>query len=164
MRMNFTGVQTATEYYSGNGSSVLLLRRKPIVDLTSISYTNVVANQYYISPLAIQIINEEGILKAKANFNEANYVPIFARGERNLRIIYTYGGTDYPNDIAHAIKVAMADRALGIIGSRTGGGSLGVQAYNRNFGEMGKYTDIRRMMAREIHAIMRMHTTGIITN
>ena len=162
LRMTYQGVQTATEYVSGNGGSVLVLRRRPIVDLISISYTNVVSNQYYISPMAIQIINEEGILKARANFNEANYTPIFARGERNLRIMYTYGGTDYPVDVFRLIVLGMTDRALIQIANRTGGGpSLGVQGFSRNYGPMGKFGEFRKEIAREIQAILRMRMTGI---
>lgn len=161
LRMSFQGVQTATEYYSGNGGSVMMLRRRPIIDLISISYTNVVSNQYYISPLAIQIINEEGILKARANFNEANYTPIFARGERNLRIIYTYGGTDYPVDVFRMITLGMADRALVQIANRTGGGTgLSVQGFSRNW-PLGKFGDMRKEMARELVALMKTRMTGI---
>jgi hypothetical protein len=161
LKMDFTAVQTATEYYSGDGGSILVLRRRPIVDLIAVSYTNVVANQYYISPLSIQIINDEGVLKAKANFNEANYTPVFARGERNLRVQYTYGGADYPPDVFHIITCGMAEKALAQIGARTGGGSLSVQAFSRNYGALGKYHDIRQDLARQILTLMRLRVTGV---
>ena len=161
LKMSYQGIQQATEYYSGDGGSILVLRRRPIVDLLQVSYTNVVANQYFISPLSIQIINEEGILKAKANFNEANYTPVFARGERNLRVTYTYGGTDYPVDVARMIVLACADRVLAHIGSRTGGGALSVQSYSRQYGSRGKYTDIRNDIARELMSILKPRLTGV---
>jgi hypothetical protein len=161
IKMTYQGVQDVTEYYSGDGSSILILKHRPIVAVVAISYTNVVANQYFISPLSIQTINDEGILKAKANFNEANYTPVFARGERNLRVEYTFGGTDYPDDIAHIITCGMAEKALVQIGARTGGGSLSVQAFSRNYGPLGKYNDIRVDLNRQIVATIRRYLTGV---
>ena len=41
-KLSLSGVGgPVTEYYSGTGSSILVLRRRPIVALLSISYTNV---------------------------------------------------------------------------------------------------------------------------
>lgn len=160
-RQNFNGVQTDTEYYSGNGTSILVLRRRPIVDLVSISYTNIPSNQFYISPLAIQIINAEGILKARANFNEANYVPIFAKGDKNLRVSYTYGFTDYPSDVFEAVASLAAERVLGHVGSMTGGGSVTMQQYGRNFGNKGKYSDIRNDLVAQAMSLLRPYMTGV---
>jgi len=160
-KLSFTEVKTVTEYYSGTGNSILVLRHRPIVELIAINYTNVPSNQFYISPLAIQQIPDEGILKARANFNEANYVPIFARGVKNLRVTYSYGMTDYPADIKHAIKCFVAEKMLGHIANRTGGGTISIQAFSRNYGSRGKFSDIRNELARDGHAIMRKYMTGV---
>ena len=160
-KLSFTGIQEVTEYYDGTGSSILVLRHRPIVALLSISYTNVPSDQFYISPLAIQTIEDEGILKAKANFNEANYVPIFARGQRNLRITYSFGYADPPPEVAEAIKYLVAEKILGHIASRTGGGNLNVQAFGRQYGSRGKFTEIRNELARDAIAILREYITGV---
>jgi hypothetical protein len=97
-RVGFSGVQTYTEYYDGTGDSILVLRKRPIVALIAISYTNVDSNLYYLTQSAIQVIAEEGILKAKANFNESTYIPIFYRGTKNIRVQYQAGYTDFPSD------------------------------------------------------------------
>jgi len=161
-KLSLSGVGgPVTEYYSGTGSSILVLRRRPIVALLSISYTNVPSDQFFISPLAIQVIADEGILKAKANFNEANYTPIFARGERNLRIQYTYGFDEVPADVFHAVKCLTAEKVLGHIASRTGGGGLSVQSFSRQYGSRGKFTDIRNELARDGIAALRDYLTGV---
>jgi len=160
-KLTFDEISTITEYYSGTGNSILVLRHRPIVALLSISYTNVPSDQFFISPLAIQVIADEGILKAKANFNESNYTPIFARGERNLRIQYTYGFTTIPTELAHAVKCLTAEKVLGHIASRTGGGGLSVQSFSRQYGSRGKFTDIRNELARDGIAALREYLTGV---
>ena len=160
-KLSFSEISTITEYYSGNGTSLLILRRRPLVELMSISYTNVPSDQFFISPLAIQTIADEGILKAKANFNEANYVPIFARGERNIRVEYTYGFADMPVDISHAVACLTAEKVLGHVASRTGGGNLGVQAFSRQYGNRGKFSNARDELARDGLLLLRKYMTGV---
>ncbi len=160
-KLTFDGISTVTEYYSGTGNSILILRRRPIVALLEISYTNIPSDQFFISPLAIQVIADEGILKARANFNEANYTPIFARGERNLRIKYTYGSDEVPTDVFHAVKCLTAAKVLGHIASRTGGGNLSVQAFSRQYGSRGKFSNIRDELARDGLALLREYFTGV---
>lgn len=155
-------VETRTEYYDGNGESILVLRARPIVDLISIQYTNVPTNQFFISPTALEIIADEGILKAKANFNEANYIPIFARGERNLRIIYTVGFATIPADVAEAVTMLVAERVLGHIANRTGGGNLSIQSFSRQWGNRGKFSEARNDLARGAIALLRKYMTGVL--
>lgn len=159
-RQKFDGLQTITEYYDGTGSSIMILRRRPIVQLISISYTNVDSNLYYLTPSAMQVIAEEGILKAKANFNESSYIPIFFRGDRNIRITYQYGYAECPGDIAEAIMCLTADVVLEHVASKTGGGNPGLPGINRDYGEAGKYTEHRRQITRQALALMRKYMVG----
>lgn len=161
-KLPFGRTETRVEYYDGTGSDILILRARPIVDLIAINYTNVPSNAFYISPLAIQVVNEEGILKARANFNEANYVPIFARGNRNLRITYSVGYVNVPADVARAVKCLVAEQALGLVSSRTGGGSLSVSGWSRNHGSRGKFTDARNDLARQALSLLRKYMTGVM--
>jgi len=159
-RQSFQGVQTVTEYYDGTGSPLMILRRKPIVQLISISYTNVDSNLYYLTPSAMQVIADEGILKAKANFNESSYIPIFFRGDRNIRIMYSYGYNTCPGDIGEAIAMLTADVCLEHIASKTGGGNLTVQAFTRDFGEAGRYSTHRKNLTKQAWALMKPYMTG----
>ena len=65
-----------------------------------------------MTPSAIQVIPDEGILKAKANFNESTYIPIFYRGTKNIRVQYQAGYSDYPSDIFEAVCRLTAEQAL----------------------------------------------------
>ena len=159
-RQTFDGLSTVTEYYDGTGSSLMILRRRPIVQLLQISYTNVDTNLYYLTPTAIQVIAEEGILKAKANFNESSYIPIFYRGDRNLRITYQYGYATCPGDIAEAIKCLTAEVVLGHIANKTGGGNQGLPGISRDYGDAGKYTHIRRDLTLTANSLIRKYMTG----
>jgi len=160
-RQTMGRIEERTEYYDGNGSSLLILRTRPIVDLLTVSYTNVVADQYYLSPTSIEVLYEEGILKAKANFQEANYTPIFVRGVRNIRVKYTVGYLTIPGDITRAIKALVAEQALGQIASRTGGGNVSASSFSRQYGERGKFTQARNDLARAALALLRKYMTGV---
>lgn len=160
LRTSLSGVKSATEYYDGTGHSLLVLRRRPIVELVAISYTNVDSNLYYLTPSAIQVIADEGVLKAKANFNESTYIPIFYRGEKNVRVQYRYGNADWPADLKEAGAMLLAEQALTFIGNRTGGGDLSAQGYSRSFGKSGKWTHVRRQLARDAYSILRKYMTG----
>lgn len=160
LNTSFSSTQQIEEYYSGNGTSVLMLNRKPIVSLDALSYTNVMSNQYVINILAIQVIAEEGILKVRTNFNESTWIPIFAKGMLNLRIKYTYGYASMPNIIAEAVKYLTCEQILGLIEGRTGGGSLGVESFSRDYGNRGKYTHIRNMLSRDAMAIIRNYISS----
>lgn len=159
-RQNFDGIQTVTEYYDGTGSPIMVLRRRPIVQLIAISYTNVDANLYYLTPSAMQVITDEGILKAKANFNESSYIPIFFKGDRNIRITYQYGFATCPADVSEAIARLMASEVLGHIAGKLGGGNISTQGFSPNYGENGKYTQPRKDLVKTANALLRAYMTG----
>jgi hypothetical protein len=159
-KQNFQGIQTVTEFYDGTGEAVLMLRRRPVVSLLSISYTNVNSNLYYLTPSAILLMQAEGILKAKSNFNDSSYIPIFYRGTRNIQVIYQYGYATIPADVNQAICALVAEQALASAASKTGGGDLSGEGYSRSFGKSGKYTHERRRLTREAMADLRGYMTG----
>jgi len=159
-RTKFDGTVQVTEYYDGTGSSILALRRRPINKVISLSYTNVDSNLYYLSPNAMQIIADEGILKAKANFNESTYTPIFWKGQRNLRVTYEVGWATCPAAAAQAMKYLLAELALGHVADMTGGGSLSTNGYSRDYGKRGRYTNARNSLARRAHALLHQYMSG----
>jgi hypothetical protein len=161
-RQRFDAVETVTEYYDGTGASILVLRRRPVIEIVNLSYTNVDSNLYYLTPTAMQLLGAEGIIKAKANFNESTYTPIFWKGQRNLRVTYKVGYANCPNDVAQAIKYFAAEALLGHVADQTGGGSLSVQNYSRDYGTRGRYSNIRNSLARRGLALLRKYMTGAI--
>jgi len=160
-RQTFSGISSITEYYSGAGQNYLILNRRPIVAVQSIQY--VLGGNYFtvVNMGNIETISALGILKAKSNYEEAYYMPIFARGNFNLKITYTYGYLTFPDDIKEACIMLSAEQVLGFIGSRTGGGDISGQAYSRNFGDRGKYTEIRNDLARQAYGILRKYMTRV---
>ena len=164
IRQSLMSESTATEFYSGNGGSILILNRRPIIELTSLSYTNYAEiNQFVINVQSIQVIAEEGILKARYDFREDNWRPVFARGQNNIRVQYTYGYETVPDDIQEAILYLCVEQALGFVADRTGGGSsLSTQGYNRSYGPRGKYSNVRNDLYRQANALLRQYMTSVV--
>lgn len=151
------------EHYSGNGSSTLILNRRPIISVTNISYTNIPAETTSGNLLlSIDVLKEEGILKSKANFNEGSYDSLFYKGINNIKVKYTYGYATTPIDICELITVMTAKKMLVAIGARTGGGNLSMQSYGKSYGNRGKYTEILDMMDQDAFVILRKYSTGIV--
>lgn len=163
---NVREVKEVTEYYSGNGSSLLMLNRRPIVELKNITYTTL-PTEYETGNLlsSVEAIKEEGILKARFLFNEGGYNNIFRRGLNNIKVTYTYGFSDLATqapDIKEAILAMTAKAILIHIGSRTGGGSLSGSNWSRQFGDRGKFTDIINELDLAAYSVLRKYVTGVV--
>jgi hypothetical protein len=161
-RQKFSGIATAVEYHSGTGKNILMLDKKPIVSLTVIEYVLGGDNISIMNNAMIEVIADEGILKSKTNYDEAFLLPVFAKGEYNIKVTYTYGYADYPGPVKDAVIMLTANMALGHVGSRTGGGNVSGQAYNRTFGNRGKWTEERNDLARQAYALLKPYSTGIV--
>lgn len=161
-RQQFSGIATVTEYYSGANKNVLILNRKPIVEVTNIEY--VLGGNYFtaLNLGNIEVVHQQGILKAKSNYEEAYYMPLFSKGEYNLKVTYTYGYADYPADIKEAVIYLCSEQILGFIGARTGGGELSGQTFSRSYGDRGKWQDIRNDLSRQAHSIMGKYMTSVV--
>lgn len=158
-RQNFDGIVQVTEPYNGNGTNLIVLNRRPIVSLVSIRYVN---STGYVSTNYIEVLQNQGMLRAKGNVNLDNTVPYFPRGNKNILVTYTYGYADYPADIKEAIIYLVSEKILSQIANRTGGGSIGAQGFNRNFGERGKYDNARTEFSRDALSIIKRYCTGVI--
>ena len=161
-RQSFGSIKSVVQFYSGNGKNYLLLNKKPIVALTEIRYVLGGSNFTILNLQNIQVVASEGILKAKRNYEEAYYLPVFARGDYNIQITYTYGYADCPEDVKEAVMYLCAEQILGFIGARTGGGSLTMQSYGRNYGSRGKYQDIRNDLSRQAYALLSPYMTSVV--
>lgn len=158
-RMTFEGEGTITEYYNGNGKSVLILNRRPVNEVTNIETVGAIVVGNLVN--ATELIGNEGMIKARTNYNEAIYGPIFPKGDKNIKVTYTFGYVDYPNDIKRAISLLVDAKALALIGARTGGGSLTVQAHSRNYGPGGKYSDIRAEFIASGYGLLKKYMTAV---
>lgn len=161
-RCNFNGVRTVTEYYSGNGSDILVLNRRNINEVTAIAYVS--GNQSFtVSAASIELIATEGILKARTNAGESMTLSrTFPRGTDNIKITYTYGYDTCPDDIYDAILYLAAEQALGQLANRTGGGDISTQGWSRSWGGRSKYTHERNDLRRQAIEIIRGYMTGVV--
>lgn len=161
-RQSFEGTSQVTEYYSGNGDSILILNCRPIVSVDEIflvTYNDVDTRLGISNVVAIK---DEGILKSVGVFENYPYVSIFPKGINNIKITYTYGFASTPNDIKEAMKMLTAYHILVHVGARTGGGSVSVQGHSRSYGSLGKYTDIIKLLYRSAYSILGDYATGIV--
>lgn len=161
------GVQTITEIHSGNGTSVLYLdRRDSSIQLVNIEYiASNINSQIDISSVIVE--GGEGYLKSRMSIESDPMVSsMFPKGNKNIRITYTIGreSASIPDDIVEAITYLASEQILGFIGARTGGGSLGMAQFNRNYGSRGKWSDIRNDLARQAKAILNTYNSGVVGN
>lgn len=163
-RQSFSEIKEITEYYSGNGENILMLNRRPVVEVTNIQYVTATNVESTVSIANVELIGAQGILKSRVNL-EYTYQqrrPLFSKGNRNIKITYTYGYTNAPSDVIEAIKMLTAEKCLAIIANRTGGGDLTVQSFGRSYGGHSKYTNIRKEMIREAMALLRKYMTSVV--
>lgn len=158
--LTFNTETEVTEYYSGTGKSTLILNRRPVNSITRIIEIGTISEADLSGN--VELISAEGIIKVITNYGEGVYEPIFRRGTKNIKVTYKYGFADYPSRVAAAIINLVAAKALNLIGARTGGGSLGVQAFNRNYGSHGKWTDIRKELVSTGYSLLRKYMTSVV--
>lgn len=77
-----------------------------------------------------------------------------------VKVRYKYGG-EFP-DVKRACVLLTASFVLGFIGSATGGGSLNVQGYGRNYGARGKYHDVRQELDRNAYQLLQKYVVGMV--
>ncbi len=156
----FDGESEVTEYYNGTGQSTLMLNKRPVNSITSIIMVGSLTETDLTG--ATELIGAEGILKVKDNYSEGIWEPIFRRGIKNVKVTFKYGTDDYPVNVASAIKNLVAAKMLNHVGARTGGGALTVQAFSRNYGPHGKWTDYRKELVRTGYALLKPWMTGVV--
>ena len=161
IRTSISTQQTAVEYYNGNGTTTLILNRRNIVSLTKIELVGVQDIIGTISLASIEIIPDQGILKAKTTLSEGAFFALFPKGKRNIKVTYVHGGT-LDDDVAEAIGLLTAVSVLDHVGNRTGGGALGVQAFSRNYGAGSKYTNAIKSMRNEAITILNRYSSGVV--
>lgn len=155
------GTGRTTEYRSGTGSSIVILSRRPVLEVHSINLVTNPSNWVYVSPTSVEVVGEEGILKLRTVLEAwTSYVPAFPRGKYNIKVDYTYGFAAAPDELCRAANNLVASLALGHVGARTGGGSVNVPGIGRSYGPRGKYGDVRTELERWAYAAMRGYMSG----
>ncbi len=163
INQKLTAVEQVSEYYSGNGTSILILNARPIIALVEIVLVHGTDLYWKINPTSIEVITDQGMLKSKY-YKEDTVMsaPIFPKGEKNVKVTYTRGFASLPADLKEAVTMLCAEKALGIIGNATGGGTLNVEGFSRNYGRRGKWTDARDELLFSSYSILRKYTSGVI--
>lgn len=162
-RQSFYTTTQEEEIYSGNGTTTLVLNRRPVISVEQIRY--LVRETYYgaVDVTLIEVIGNEGIIRSLETTSiETTAVPIFPKGKYNIAVTYTYGYANLPEMLQTAIKFFVCESILGQIADRTGGGNISTQGWNRNWGERGKYTNIRNDLARKGLVAMQEYMTGVV--
>lgn len=161
IRGPLSSTEQVTEWYSGNGTSILFLNRRNIVSLDQVALVRGSDFLSYIALDAIDVEAAKGVLKARTRVAEGYYFSIFPKGEDNLKITYTVGNL-LDDSLTQAVLLLACEATLAFLADRTGGGSINTQGWSRDFGPMGKYTHIRRRLARQAHNILREYGTGVV--
>lgn len=162
----FTGdlsaAETITDYISGNGTDVLMLRHRNVNSLTSIEIVGATDIIGSISLNSVILISGQGIIKAESRISEGLTFPLFPRGNKNIKVVYTIGGT-VTNKLKQAMKKLTCLLMLDNIEGRTGGGALTVQNFSRQYGDHGKYTNIRKRLYRAAKVTLNSYKTGVVS-
>jgi hypothetical protein len=150
-------------YVNGTGKSVLTLPDKGILEIVAIEYVNS-ENIYTPSLGNFILIADEGILKARFNYTESYSYPVFPKGTRNIKITYKvgYASGSIPLDLNELIGYLTVIEVLKWIEGRSGGGNVSSQAYSRQYGDIGKYTNIRRQIAQNCNVIIKRYRSSVI--
>lgn len=157
-----TAVTPVVEILSGTGKDILMLSSRPVISVTKIEYVMGGDDEFPLNISNLQLLSEEGIIKAKSNMLNYPRTFVFMKGEKNIKVTYTVGWTSLPANLKLAIKMLCAEQILGFVGARTGGGSISTQGHSRNYGNRGKYQDIRNDLKRQAGCIIGKYTTGIV--
>ena len=163
VNFNFTSEEELTRYFSGTGESTLMLDSRNITSIESMTFVNSDSVNGDISLSTIEFISSLGILKAKGNISQGQYFTMFPKGQDNIKVTFKSGGS-IPGDLGLALKKWVCCNMLTLIESRTGGGDISTQGWSRNFGPMGKYTNIRLNWNRQIQATIKRYSSSVVGN
>jgi len=153
---------TNTEYVSGTGGPLIFLSARNITELVSLEYITGSGDvESNISVSSVELLDTEGIIKSVSNITEGGYSTLFMKGTKNIKVVYKVGGS-ITADLEEAITYLSAEQILGYVGARTGGGSINVQGFSRNFGERGRYQDLRNDLKRQAMALLKVYASAVV--
>lgn len=163
IRVPIQATSSFVELYDGLGTSTIILRRRPVISITSIFIigTTNVNNSFNLTN--VELDSNMGVIKMKNSEDSYLTSNVFTKGVKNIKVTYVAGFSAIPNDIKQAIIMLTAELCLGNIANRTGGGnSLSTQGFTRQFGDRGKYSAMRNDLSRQAMDILRRYMTGVV--
>jgi len=152
---------TITEYLSGKEREILMLSHKGVTELVSLEYVRGGDYDSSIGLGGVILIGDQGIIKSVSNISEGRSSTIFRKGTRNIKAVYKVGDVAVSADIEEALLYLLCEQLLGFLGARTGGGSLSVQGFTRNYGSRGKYQDIRNDLKRQAMGLLKKYISSV---
>lgn len=168
VNVSLSGVQEYTEWHDGSGTSELMLDRKNINSLVSIYVITQPNWQFTISASGIDIINGQGILRAKAatDMEFQARTPLFPKGENNIKVTYTAGFNEMPADLQIALQLMAQADVLGDAAAQAGDpASINVVAWSRSWSNpRGQYGNIRNQWYSQAMHIIRDYGSGVVGN
>ena len=152
--MSFTAEDTITEYHDG-GNDTIVLNRRPVNSIQSISYISGVSEiEDSSGVLEYQLDSDSGIIiKASGQFS---------KGIKNVIVTYQIGSSDMNDDINEALLYLTSELCLTLIANRTGGGDLSVQGIGKSYGPRGKWDAVRNDFTRQAKSILSKYSSGVI--
>lgn len=159
--LSFSGVTEKEEFLSGTNTHTLMLSSSNASELVRVEYVQGgdIGSEIGLGGL---VLIEGGIIRIVSNVYQGNVTSLFRKGKRNIKVTYKVGFADYPEDIKEAIKCLCSEQILGFVGARTGGGSLSVESYSRNYGSRGKYQDVRNDFKRTAMSLLQPYMTHVV--
>ncbi|ATN95040.1 hypothetical protein [Leptospira phage LE4] len=164
---SFVEIQTFEETLDGTGREDLLVSRRFVREIVNIKLLNLPNQVLSIPTSAIEVITNRGTLRVRAINLEAYTMvaPIWPQGRNNIKITYTAGFDECPEDVSRAIILMALSNMLGKEASYSGGGtSLSVTAWSKTFGPRGKYSEARNDYVIQARAIVSKYKTGVVSS
>ena len=161
---SLTTAGNLVEYYSGRGTNILTLNKRPVNSLVKIEYVVSGDSSQEIDLNAYQLIAEEGVIKAiKAVSYLSSSFAGFPKGNKNIKVTYNagYDSDDLPVGLATGILYLTTEKTLDFLADRCGGGNTSSSGYSKDHGPRGKYTNIRDMLARMGWSLVNDYFTSV---
>jgi len=101
------GAQTATsEYYTGDGSTTLILKNADIGSVSAIAINNLPTGSTYTTVTAskLRVQTDIGVIELQPDAE----VPYFPEYRNSVKLTYTWGNTTIPDDIKLACRYLVA--------------------------------------------------------
>jgi len=160
-RSSVSGEIEVTEYLSGNGYDLLMLGSRQATEIVSISQIGSSDIDNSIDNSTVILIPGTGQLRRSFGDTNLGSNINWPKGKKNIKVVYKVGGVSIPDDVKWALASWVAINALKLVSSRTGGGSLGVEGFSRDYGKVGKYSNIISQMWGDVYRTMQKYMTGV---
>jgi len=159
--ISFSGTEQKTEYYSGTGADVLILNHKDIISIDQIVFVDGVFNIDDLS--GVDLIPDQGILKAYSLNTYSGTLNYFPAGNRNIKIVMTVGYLSIPVDVQTAIiKMAINILLCDESGFSGDSQSLSIVAWSSSFGPQGKFSGKRKALISQVKNILKKYRSGVV--